>query len=390
MQHQISERSGNKKTLLLFGIGRLSWMMDKGNVWYLRHYEQWFDEVICCYLVGSWPEIERQGATSLISLGSRSPLVDIIMAPWRLYRYARRTRPTRVLTADIVFGWWTSSLLRLFLRMKIDVMPVCILPEIYKSTGRSLSRLPIWLERISVVLTFRSANRVITPKNSDVSLSWLRSEKSVDGRLTVVPCIVDEFPPQLFFERLETARLARLNRPQRPEFVLLYVGRLHHEKKVDGLIGLMSELRKNGTNARLVIAGDGPERSALEAAASSAGVASNIDWLGFVTNERLPEVYADADVFISTVTGTALREAGLIGLPVVAYDIDWVSQLLEHEKTALLVPPGDVIAMAREVGRLSEDPVLYETIASGFHDVALSRWSTALLKDALRETFESA
>jgi glycosyltransferase involved in cell wall biosynthesis len=56
--------------------------------------------------------------------------------------------------------------------------------------------------------------------------------------------------------------------------------------------------------------------------------------------------------------GVVLLEAMSYGVPVVASDIGGITDIVEHEKSGLLVPPGDVVRLARALERLARDPAL--------------------------------
>lgn len=380
------EQGGQSRRLLLFGVSRLDELLARGNVWYVRHYESWFDEVDVVYLYGYWPESIQQGRTRLISLGDKGRFWrNILAAPFRLYRHARRVGPTHYLTADIAFSWWTGLLLRWLGGARIVLMPVCIPDEIYNSTGRSLSGLPICVEKLFLRLSYAAAGKIIMSRNGEASVAWLRGDWQTSRKLQVVPVTVEEFPSAEFFAAL--ARMTTVRRSS-DEARLLYVGRLHREKLVTGLIDMMHYLKIAGVCARLRIAGDGPERAEMEFRAKDLDVADRINWLGSLPNVALVEEYALADVFVSTVTGTALREAGLCCVPIVGYEADWVKQLLRHEETALLVPTGDAAGLAREVARVLADHGLRRRLASNFHAIAKARWSPENIREALRFTFE--
>ncbi|PRY11418.1 glycosyltransferase family 4 protein [Kineococcus rhizosphaerae] len=85
--------------------------------------------------------------------------------------------------------------------------------------------------------------------------------------------------------------------PGRPRGqVLLVVGRLHPQKRVDRSVRLLPDL----PGAQLVLAGDGPDRPALQALASSLGVADRVRFLGAVDRSRVPALLAAADVSLLT------------------------------------------------------------------------------------------
>ncbi len=122
------------------------------------------------------------------------------------------------------------------------------------------------------------------------------------------------------------------------ERMLLFVSRLAREKNVDLLIDAMRECK---VPARLIIAGDGPERAALEARAAEYRVAERIRFLGAVERGELPDLYASADAFVfpsvTETQGLVLVEALAAGTLVVAADAEPVREVLDG--AGHLVPP---------------------------------------------------
>jgi glycosyltransferase involved in cell wall biosynthesis len=378
------------KVLLLFNIMKLEDMIAKGNVWYVRHYEAYFDQVYVVYLFGRKKTTVTQGRTHLVSLASRSAWLNLFLAPFRLWGFARQIHPTRYLTADQVFAWWTSCLLVMFHRAKIVLMPVCIPEEIYASTGRSLAAvLPIWLERVFIRWSYAVASRVVTGKNISVYINWLSSMEGSRKKLRIVDILVDELPSIEFFEALSNCQEQRDeeggNSGQSP--VLLYVGRLHREKMVSDLIYALREIMDAGHPAKLVLVGDGEERSSLQQLAQRLGLRDNLEFVGSKKTGELVQYYKSAALFLSPLTGTALREAALCGVPVVAYNSDWVRGILKDGDNALLAEQGDKHTFAQQVIRALGNPQLRESLARNLKVLAELMWSTKGLQASLTRTF---
>jgi glycosyltransferase involved in cell wall biosynthesis len=95
--------------------------------------------------------------------------------------------------------------------------------------------------------------------------------------------------------------------------------------------------------------------------------------------DALAQLYASALVVISPHTGRALSEAALGGAAVVAYDIDWQGELIVDGETGLLVPHGDVQAMARGVLDLLADPALARRLGDRLRASALRMLDPAAL-----------
>jgi len=136
------------------------------------------------------------------------------------------------------------------------------------------------------------------------------------------------------------------------ERVVLSVGRLSREKAQLDLIEGFKRLREN--NLRLIIVGDGPERSKLEAAAESFGIRELVTFTGQVGDVH--PFYAMADVFAlpshSEGSPNVLLEAMAASVPVVATAVGGVPEMVVDSESALLVPSNDPPALAAAIARI--------------------------------------
>ena len=380
-----------KKTLVDFSPTRLEDMLKKGNVWYVRNYEAYFDEVYVVYLIGDEKKTISQGNTYLVSIGCGRSALDLFFAPYRLWKLCRKIKPTSYLTADLVFSWWTSILIRVLLKAKIVLMPICMPHIIYGSSGRSLSGLPLWIEKVFLKLSFMGSTRVLTSHAFGNFVEWLSNKPEVKGKLKVVNTIGDAVPPPIFVEK--ASRIVRNPSCLSNSVTILYVGRLHPEKLVDQLIQTIRFILDDSTvqfskSLQLILIGDGPERGRLEALAESFGVKEYIKFVGYLPVEEIADYYSRSDIFLSPLTGNSLREAALFGLPIVAYEMDWVVGVFQHNKNILFAKPGNPQDMAQQVIRLLKEPELAIRIGQSSRELAQKTWGEANLKEELARSFE--
>jgi glycosyltransferase involved in cell wall biosynthesis len=138
------------------------------------------------------------------------------------------------------------------------------------------------------------------------------------------------------------------------DYVGVSVGRLVPVKGYNHLIEAIRLLKPDIPNFRLLIVGDGSERKALENQAERAGLSNYVRFMGLRRN--IPEILSCADLFMLTSLnegfGLVLVEAMAMRLPIVATRVGGVPEVVEHEKTGILVAPKNPKAMADAVQRL--------------------------------------
>ena len=123
-------------------------------------------------------------------------------------------------------------------------------------------------------------------------------------------------------------------------------------------------------SARLIVAGDGAQRAALEERARDLGL-RNIAFVGKVRPEEMNAMYQNADIYLNSPMidnmPTSIIEAFASGLPVVTSDAGGIPYLVEHERTGLMFSTGDSAGMAQQILRLLETPDLARTIIANAH-----------------------
>jgi glycosyltransferase involved in cell wall biosynthesis len=157
------------------------------------------------------------------------------------------------------------------------------------------------------------------------------------------------------------------------------VGRLVDEhKKVSDLIRALPELVAADDRVRLLIVGDGPDRAALEALAETTGVAQFVIFAGY--QSRPQDFYPLMDIFAHVAAreafGLVIAEAMFAGLPVLATRVGGIPNVVKEDETALLVAPGDISEIARQLRRLLSDAGLRKRLAGAGHARAAALFSS--------------
>jgi glycosyltransferase involved in cell wall biosynthesis len=138
---------------------------------------------------------------------------------------------------------------------------------------------------------------------------------------------------------------------------LLFVGRLTAQKGIEGLIEALALMRHA---ASLDVVGDGPLAAKLMDRARGLGVGDRVRWLGQLTQPNLVDLYRHAAALVVPSTdeglGLVAVEAQLCETPVVGYDSGGLTDTVQHDRTGMLVPPGDVAALAAALDDLLDRP----------------------------------
>jgi glycosyltransferase involved in cell wall biosynthesis len=138
------------------------------------------------------------------------------------------------------------------------------------------------------------------------------------------------------------------------------VGRLEHQKRFDVLMRAFHELRacRPGSRLRLLIAGDGSLRRALERERTRLGLDDSCVLLGHRTD--VLRVHHGFDIFVQSSdyegTPNAVLEAMALETPIVATDVGGTRELITNDVHALVVAPGQPTAMASAIERVLDDP----------------------------------
>jgi glycosyltransferase involved in cell wall biosynthesis len=161
---------------------------------------------------------------------------------------------------------------------------------------------------------------------------------------------------------------------------LLSVGRLSHYTGHAVLIQAVARI----PGAHLVLIGDGEEADRLRALIAHLGMSDRVSMLGDIDDAGLHAAYAHADLFVlpsldrSEAFGLVLLEAMRAGLPIVASDIagSGVGHVVVDGVTGLLVPPGDIEALAAALHRSGD-----AALRSAFGQAGQTRWRTGFTLD---------
>lgn len=157
------------------------------------------------------------------------------------------------------------------------------------------------------------------------------------------------------------------------QVLLLYVGRLAGEKRLDVLMDAFARVRQRAEHrVGLLVVGDGPLAPKLRRRQMP-----GVHFVGYLTGDELGRAYASSDIFAfpsdTETFGNVALEAMASGLPVVGVRKGGVQDVVDHHHTGLLVAPRDPEALADGLLELIEAPALRRRMGAAARAVAVTR-----------------
>ncbi|MEO5580288.1 MAG: glycosyltransferase [Gemmatimonadaceae bacterium] len=240
---------------------------------------------------------------------------------------------TRRLAPDIIHAhWWFPS-------------------GVFAAAISRLSRIPLVTTMHGTDVRFaravgasRPLFRGVMRRSAQVTTvsSWLASEVSA-----MLPGVVPRVAPM----PVATERFAPAGKREQRRF--LFAGRLNEQKGLKHLLSAMTRLEHDVT---LDVVGDGPDSESLRSVAVENGIAARIVWHGQLHQDGLLQLYQRATALVVPSTDEGLGLVAAEGLmcetPVIAFRSGGLTDVIEHERTGLLVPPGDADALAAAMQRI--------------------------------------
>ena len=137
---------------------------------------------------------------------------------------------------------------------------------------------------------------------------------------------------------------------QRP--LVVSVMRLEPVKQAADLVDVLDLVRRDCPDVAFAVVGEGSLREEMLTRVGLLNLGDSFFLLGNQSQRWIASMLANADVVVAPMMGRALVEAALSGTPIVAYDTDWHGELIDDGETGILVPNGDLAAMASAVCEL--------------------------------------
>jgi glycosyltransferase involved in cell wall biosynthesis len=264
-------------------------------------------------------------------------LISQIRFFFYLLQLVKKENIAIVQSEEPYFGGIIASLIKMITGVPISIAVVANYDEIYTAT-RTCAFPRIfrwrWIEKLIEIFVFRYADMIIGVNSNNV-------EYAVSNGAKESKCSVVTFGRFMDRRHQIEARFRdrdELVKSEHNVMYLIYVGRLVEVKHPDDVVKAFSVVTKSIPSCELIMAGDGSMRFDLERLALDLNLENKIHFLGNVNQSRLVKLLGSSSAYLSPLTGGALIEAALAGLPVIAYDRDWQGEFVGDNEAGTLIP----------------------------------------------------
>lgn len=171
-----------------------------------------------------------------------------------------------------------------------------------------------------------------------------------------------------------------------------FVGQMISRKNIHALLDIFDAIHAKHANTRLVLLGDGDARAELELYATTLKSHKNIDFLGF-RDDRLSLLKSfDLFAMTSTLEGIprCLMEAAAANIPVAAFDIPGIDQIIKHNDTGLLATLGDNESLTAHWETLLFDEDSAKKMTNNAKDYVYQHYSANRMADEYTALFKEA
>jgi len=233
---------------------------------------------------------------------------------------------------------------------------------------------------------FKKADYVTV--NSNYTKSLLNILDIPDNKIKVIP----------FGSSLEILEKQGDKTEHKREKKILFVGRLVERKGVEYLIKAFYEIEKDFPEYKLHIVGDGPLKSSLISMVHRLGIQDKVEFLGFVSNEKLIEEYLTSTLFVLPAIidsrgdteglGVVLVEAMYFGLPIVASSVGGIKDIVKNGYNGLLVKEKSIEELVVAMKKLLENEGLRNRISRNAENFIKRRFSWGKIISDFEELYK--
>jgi glycosyltransferase involved in cell wall biosynthesis len=173
--------------------------------------------------------------------------------------------------------------------------------------------------------------------------------------------------------------------------VIGYTGRIQKVKRIDLLLLAFASVLDQYPDARLILAGEGDLKPRLEMYATQLGISKAVIWAGF--RKDIPRLLAAMDIYVQPSINEGLSlsilEAMAAQKAVVATRVGGASEVIENEKTGMLVDPGSASNLAAAILYLFKHFEIRSKLANTARELVLRDFNTSRMANEYQQLYEN-
>ncbi len=167
--------------------------------------------------------------------------------------------------------------------------------------------------------------------------------------------------------------------------IVLFVGRLYHRKGLEILLRSIPQVLQEFSDVKFVISGKGfkEKEESLRNLAKQLDIEDHVTFMGYVPDEKLPNLYSASDIFVLPAIYEnfpfAILEAQATGLPVISTKVGGIPEFLVDNENGFVIDPGDSAQLTQRVLALLQDPKLAKEMGNRGRSLIEKKFSWRLI-----------
>ena len=210
--------------------------------------------------------------------------------------------------------------------------------------------------------------------------------KKYDDKIEVIPNGVDT-------ERFRS--MAEIEKGEHTLFFLSLLDEFHKYKGLDYLLDAMMIVRKEVPDAKLIIGGKGELSEFYERKANSMGLKDNLEFIGFIPDEKLAEYYNKCSVFVLPSISSTQEGFGIVVLealacetPIISTEIVGVAEDVKKNNAGIIIPPKDLEVLADAIIKLLNDKDLAKKMGENGRRLVEERYTWKRVAEMTEKVYE--
>lgn len=293
----------------------------------------------------------------------RGLVKSVVFLPFALLFYLKLLSDFRKKKIDLILmSGFSEKLLVTFLSVFFRI------PIVWIEYGRleTVFKRNFYIPKLLYVLLKTIPKKIIVPSLN--TFNSLRTSAFVsEKKLKIIPCGV-----------LKAKKRYEIPKELTDKFIVGSVSRLTREKGQEYLIKAIPHVLKKVKNSYFIFIGDGPDRKYFENLILRLGVETNVKVLGFVKD--INYYYSLMDVFVFPTVwelegfGLVTAEAMMNKIPVIGSDIGPVPEIIDNNKTGIIVNPSDEVSIANAILNLAQNEKLRIEMGQNGYEKAIAKY----------------